>query len=328
MATVPVVLEPRRAYAYSNYGFGLLGLVVERASGLAYRDLVTREILRPLGIASTAWTRAEIPEAARSRSYGEAGAVEEVALDALAPAGGLYLSVPDLARWGAWHAAAFEPGALASDDPVAAATVREVLAPRAEPVPAATGPSYLHGLGWDALDACGTRMLWKMGGLEEYRALVTVLPHHGIVVATAVNGRADLWSLHGVVLDGFEESRALVPRQLHPSPPLLRAADALLALYAGPTEPRYASIYTPYFQSAIPFPAHAAMLDGLRAELGRCRLGEDHVVRHRHAATLELACERGAASLRLELDGRGERVATMWWSRKKPPAAPCTPPWR
>ncbi len=42
--------EPGTAYAYSNYGYCLLGRVIEQRSGLPYEDYVRREILAPLGI--------------------------------------------------------------------------------------------------------------------------------------------------------------------------------------------------------------------------------------------------------------------------------------
>jgi len=44
--------DPGSRYAYSNYGYCLLGRVIEKASGQGYQDFVDAQILRPLGITS------------------------------------------------------------------------------------------------------------------------------------------------------------------------------------------------------------------------------------------------------------------------------------
>src|SRR5262249_43234690 len=42
--------EPGSRMTYSNCGFGLLGMIVERAEGRAYADLVREKIFQPLGM--------------------------------------------------------------------------------------------------------------------------------------------------------------------------------------------------------------------------------------------------------------------------------------
>lgn len=43
-------VAPGAARAYSNFGYHLLGLVLERASGLAYQDLIAERLLEPLAM--------------------------------------------------------------------------------------------------------------------------------------------------------------------------------------------------------------------------------------------------------------------------------------
>ncbi len=50
MATLPLHLDPGTRYSYSNFGYLLLGRVIERVSGRPYADFVQSEVLRPLGI--------------------------------------------------------------------------------------------------------------------------------------------------------------------------------------------------------------------------------------------------------------------------------------
>ncbi|HSX80035.1 MAG TPA: serine hydrolase domain-containing protein, partial [Candidatus Saccharimonadia bacterium] len=46
----PLDFEPGSRHAYSNFGYCLLGRVIERASGVAYERYVQQEVLAPLGI--------------------------------------------------------------------------------------------------------------------------------------------------------------------------------------------------------------------------------------------------------------------------------------
>jgi len=46
----PLEYEPGTKFVYSNYGYCLLGRVIERKTGLSYEDYIKRIILLPLGI--------------------------------------------------------------------------------------------------------------------------------------------------------------------------------------------------------------------------------------------------------------------------------------
>ncbi len=50
MAGQPLQYDPGTTYAYSNFGFSLLGQVIETLTGLPYEQYVIRNILKPLGI--------------------------------------------------------------------------------------------------------------------------------------------------------------------------------------------------------------------------------------------------------------------------------------
>jgi N-acyl-D-amino-acid deacylase len=49
---LPLDFDPGKRFAYSNFGYCLLGRIIEKASGRAYEDYVRREVLAPLGIHS------------------------------------------------------------------------------------------------------------------------------------------------------------------------------------------------------------------------------------------------------------------------------------
>jgi CubicO group peptidase (beta-lactamase class C family) len=51
--TRPLLFEPGSRYQYSNYGFVLLGRVIEKVSGMSYYDYVRSHIFDPAGMKST-----------------------------------------------------------------------------------------------------------------------------------------------------------------------------------------------------------------------------------------------------------------------------------
>jgi D-alanyl-D-alanine carboxypeptidase len=61
--------EPGSKWAYSNYGFLLLGVVIERVTGKSYYDYVSENIYKPAGMISTASLPEDQPVPERSVGY-------------------------------------------------------------------------------------------------------------------------------------------------------------------------------------------------------------------------------------------------------------------
>ena len=98
--------SPGTHFEYSNLGFALIGRVVERVTGRRVRDFVDERLLQPLQMSATTWdppldhtwappTRVQdgqiIPDGTDPLRDGE-----------IAPMGGLWTTVDDLARWVMW----------------------------------------------------------------------------------------------------------------------------------------------------------------------------------------------------------------------------------
>ncbi|MEX1106109.1 MAG: serine hydrolase domain-containing protein [Ilumatobacteraceae bacterium] len=95
---------PGTVWEYSNLGFGLLGRVVKRATGRRVQDVVSERLLGPLGLTSTTWLQPEHPGWARPHVSWEGESAEPDPVAPLgdgeiAPMGGLWTTVADLARW-------------------------------------------------------------------------------------------------------------------------------------------------------------------------------------------------------------------------------------
>ena len=97
---------PFRTYHYSNLAYGLLGAVLQRATGESWADLVGKRVLDPLGMKRTTYS----PVEPYARGYVvhalDDSLHEEPRLDsgAMAPAGQLWSTVTDMAKWAAFLA--------------------------------------------------------------------------------------------------------------------------------------------------------------------------------------------------------------------------------
>ena len=115
------VLPNARQFHYSNLGFAVLGQLVARLRGSTWEELLTDRILNPLGLDST--TVAPPPAAAVGYlvdAYSDAARPEpQLELGGVAPAGQLWSTAGDMARWAAFLTA---PATADPDGTVLAAT--------------------------------------------------------------------------------------------------------------------------------------------------------------------------------------------------------------
>jgi CubicO group peptidase (beta-lactamase class C family) len=104
LAEAEQVLPGGAAWHYSNLAYALLGHVVAHVSGTPSREQVEERILRPLGLDRTTWGPAS--PAARPyfvEPYSDAVCREpELELDGKGGESGLFSTIEDLARWGAF----------------------------------------------------------------------------------------------------------------------------------------------------------------------------------------------------------------------------------
>jgi len=95
--------EPGSTYKYSNSGYLLLGLVIEKASGRSYAAFVSERIFTPLGMADSGYDdqTAVLPRRATGYEKGADGIRQAAYIDMSIPgaAGGLYSTVGDMLKW-------------------------------------------------------------------------------------------------------------------------------------------------------------------------------------------------------------------------------------
>jgi CubicO group peptidase (beta-lactamase class C family) len=95
--------EPGDEYLYSNSGFTLLAVVVERVSGKTLREFTQERIFAPLGMNSTHFHddhETIVPDRAYGyRNYGDAGWKISIPDFAIVGASSLFTTVEDMAKW-------------------------------------------------------------------------------------------------------------------------------------------------------------------------------------------------------------------------------------
>jgi D-alanyl-D-alanine carboxypeptidase len=172
--------KPGSQWAYSNYGFILLGAVIEKVSGRSYYDYVQQHIYAPAGMARSGSLPENQAVADRSIGYTKPpGTTAWVPNTDTLPyrgtsAGGGYSTVEDLARFA--HA-------LLSHELLSPDSTKLLITGK---VKAGPGARYAYGFE-DARDADGNGWVGHGGGAPGINGDLRIYPKPGYVVAVLTN---------------------------------------------------------------------------------------------------------------------------------------------
>jgi CubicO group peptidase (beta-lactamase class C family) len=180
-------------YRYSNSGYCLLALVVERVSGLAFADFLRQRIFAPLGMTRTLAHidgRDTVPE----RAYGytpDSGRFvpsDQSVTSATLGDGGIYTSVEDLVHW---------DQALSTERLVDRATLIRATTP-----PVLPGDSTQYGFGWFVDTYRGLRRWRHTGETSGFTNAIQRFPERRttIIVLTNRNG-GEPWTIAERIAD-------------------------------------------------------------------------------------------------------------------------------
>jgi len=110
MTAEGLIFEPNQTFKYSNIGYGLLGLVIEAATGTTYNSYVREHIVQPLGLLDTGPEVDDsiVDRLATGYSRARLGVPRQAsppAIDtrALSSATGFYATAEDLSAYAAAH---------------------------------------------------------------------------------------------------------------------------------------------------------------------------------------------------------------------------------
>ena len=96
---------PGKAFNYSSYGYVVLGMVIEGASGMTYEAYMQKNIWGKLGMNETGIEKSEVDYPNKAKDYhrnnkGKIKKAKCVDLSNRVPGGGIYSNVPDLLKFG------------------------------------------------------------------------------------------------------------------------------------------------------------------------------------------------------------------------------------
>jgi CubicO group peptidase (beta-lactamase class C family) len=244
-AGFPFSQAPGMGYEYSNTGFAILGQVIARVSKMPARTFIDREILKPLGMTHTKWEAAGVPGDRIARGYGRIDgkwvAETPLADGSYGVMGGLYSSVPDLAKLVSFYLSAFPARDGDELGPIRRASVREMqvahspyrsVALRATVIAPLTLSSGGYAFGLGSTQSCRFgNIVSHSGGLPGYGSLMRWLPEYGVGIVALANGTyAGPGRAVNEGLEALARTGGLIPRSPQPGPELRRTKTAIDAL--------------------------------------------------------------------------------------------------
>jgi D-alanyl-D-alanine dipeptidase/CubicO group peptidase (beta-lactamase class C family) len=179
-----LVYAPRARTKYSNAGVAVAGLVVQTVGGERFPDYLTRSVLGPMGLAESAFEPSRV--SAPRRAVGAMWTLDGRTFTApsfelgMAPAGSMYSTVTDLAR--------FMSVLFARGDGMRGRVITEhSLDEMWRPQFAAAGARSGFGLGFDVSSLEGRRVVRHNGAIYGFATELAALPDDKLGIAVAIS---------------------------------------------------------------------------------------------------------------------------------------------
>ncbi len=202
----PLDFAPGTRWHYSNSGYYLLGVLLERVTGQTYADYIRDHVARPAGLTNTSICNNRLLLPHRARGY-EAIGVEFLNAPRMSEASGfsstgLCSTAPDLVTWAR---------ALRSGKVISTASYRAMITP----IGAAARASPPYGFGVWVIDYKGKQYISHLGQMGGYSAVLSSSSDSvfiAVLTNTSGSGATVLGQQLGSVIRGT------------PPPPLERAS--------------------------------------------------------------------------------------------------------
>ncbi len=175
---LPLDFAPGTRFRYSNSGYHLLGLIIERIAGVRYEQFIQQHIFQPLGMQQSYYMHNDtiIPRRASGYTKTPAGYRQADYLNMMIPyaAGALGSTVEDLIRWDA---------ALRDGRPLDATAQERMYTP----VRLADGRTEDYGFGVLATRYAGRRLIGHGGSIPGFHAFMARFIDDAAMIAVLAN---------------------------------------------------------------------------------------------------------------------------------------------
>ncbi len=167
--TIMPLTEPGKVYAYSNIGYQLMGLIIEKVTGAFYGNLIQDRIFKPLGMTSARIIDFTDFSGTATGYVFQDNKLQELPMNKVSPgiqsfirtaAGGIEMSATDLAKW----------DASLDTDQILSKSSRDLMWAPSTLVEKASNYTINYGLGWFLSDYNGHPKVYHSGGMASFRA--------------------------------------------------------------------------------------------------------------------------------------------------------------
>ncbi len=222
----PMDFAPGEKHKYNNSAFVLLGVIIEKASGMKYADFVEQKIFAPLGMTNSFYddTKRVIPR--RIPGYQKDGErytnAEYLSTTWPYAAGSLISTIDDLAKWDA---------ALYTEKLVKQASLKRAWTSYV----LKDGKPTNYGYGWGVNTLEGMQAISHGGGINGFTCNAVRLPEARVYVAILTNregGTGNLAQKFAVLASGKEWHEPAPPKPTEATP-AVAISEAALERYVG-----------------------------------------------------------------------------------------------
>lgn len=180
----PLLFTPGQQYEYSNVGYSLLGIIVEKTSGMGYEKFLREHLWLPAGMKNTGYLLPGFAKEKLATGYQD-GKRWGTAMDRpwmsdgpgwhLRANGGVLSTVGDMQRW---------YKALKNNVVLPKTATDKMFSPQIAEGP--VGQSH-YGYGWVVQNLDGKPLIWHNGGNGVYNANMTFVPSDDLCVVVSSN---------------------------------------------------------------------------------------------------------------------------------------------
>jgi len=302
---IPFSTAPSTGYEYSNFGFAILGRIVQNVGGMPYPQYIRTRVLQPLGMTVTTLQAADVKPSLLAHGYRrQDGAwLEEAQLPdgAFGAMGGMLTSVSDLSKWVGFMLSAWPARDGPETGPLKRSSLREMqqvirysggTAVRdATGTPALSAGGYGYGLG--AQQNCAFRIaISHTGGLPGFGSLMKWLPDYGVGVVAMGNLTYTSWrAVSDQALELLAKTGGLQARAPQPAPVLLQRRDQVSRLINTWSDPLADSLASMNLFLDESKPRRQAAIERLRIAAGdNCKLEGEMVALNALRGSWRMRC--------------------------------------
>lgn len=271
MRYLPQETSLRSHFTYQNVMYSAAGAVVGEVSGMPWEEFVRSRLLSPLGMNGTATSLSGLAgrgnvAAPHYTLDGQVQVIENASVDPVAPAGAIWSSVSDMAKWMRFLLEGTTP---AGERLLKEETLEELFRPQCivdrdefYPTQRLTHPKWTtYGLGWFQEDYQGRAVDFHTGSIDgmvaihglirgerlgvyvlanldhaelRHALMYTVFDLYGRAEEPRRDWSADLRELYGSLLKEAEEKRAEVERKRVPGTRPSLPPEGYVGIYSDP----------------------------------------------------------------------------------------------